>query len=517
MKKQFDMDNIPSEKFEFAQIEDVIHDEKLKTKPIGYFKDAWLRFKKNRASLVATFIIICVILYALIVPFIANYKLGDKEGIYTKARPKIESLSFLKLFDGGFNQKLNDKYLIYYAGIGMAANDYEGKGVTWESGMDSEYNPIIAFGDVFTEQGKQYRNIRTDSYLKAGFQFLSVTKKELDSLLAWEKETGIKVIYPMIDISSKWMDSYNATDANFWYRHKSSGSPVNEKGKAMELNDVMANGLVDNYLRDENGNVMYSIQKDKSMLQIRVLYYNYYIYINGHEPNHYLGTDGQGFDLFVRLAYGLRTSILLALFVSIINLLIGTIYGAIEGYYGGWVDLTLERISDILIGIPFIVFATLIQLHYVSTGKMSVFAGLLIAFCMTGWISIAYRVRTQFYRFKNQEYVLAARTLGAKDWRLMFKHIFPNAIGTIITQTVLVIPSTIFTESLLSYLGIANFQGKKMTSLGTLLSNGQQYLSTDPHIIMLPALAISLLMISFNLFGNGLRDAFNPSLRGADE
>jgi len=517
VKKQFDMDNIPSEKFEFAQIEDVIHDEKLKTKPIGYFKDAWLRFKKNRASLVATFIIICVILYALIVPFIANYKLGDKEGIYTKARPKIESLSFLKLFDGGFNQKLNDKYLIYYAGIGMAANDYEGKGVTWESGMDSEYNPIIAFGDVFTEQGKQYRNIRTDSYLKAGFQFLSVTKKELDSLLAWEKETGIKVIYPMIDISSKWMDSYNATDANFWYRHKSSGSPVNEKGKAMELNDVMANGLVDNYLRDENGNVMYSIQKDKSMLQIRVLYYNYYIYINGHEPNHYLGTDGQGFDLFVRLAYGLRTSILLALFVSIINLLIGTIYGAIEGYYGGWVDLTLERISDILIGIPFIVFATLIQLHYVSTGKMSVFAGLLIAFCMTGWISIAYRVRTQFYRFKNQEYVLAARTLGAKDWRLMFKHIFPNAIGTIITQTVLVIPSTIFTESLLSYLGIANFQGKKMTSLGTLLSNGQQYLSTDPHIIMLPALAISLLMISFNLFGNGLRDAFNPSLRGADE
>jgi len=517
VKKQFDMDNIPSEKFEFAQIEDVIHDEKLKTKPIGYFKDAWLRFKKNRASLVATFIIICVILYALIVPFIANYKLGDKEGIYTKARPKIESLSFLKLFDGGFNQKLNDKYLIYYAGIGMAANDYEGKGVTWESGMDSEYNPIIAFGNVFTEQGKQYRNIRTDSYLKAGFQFLSVTKKELDSLLAWEKETGIKVIYPMIDISSKWMDSYNATDANFWYRHKSSGSPVNEKGKAMELNDVMANGLVDNYLRDENGNVMYSIQKDKSMLQIRVLYYNYYIYTNGHEPNHYLGTDGQGFDLFVRLAYGLRTSILLALFVSIINLLIGTIYGAIEGYYGGWVDLTLERISDILIGIPFIVFATLIQLHYVSTGKMSVFAGLLIAFCMTGWISIAYRVRTQFYRFKNQEYVLAARTLGAKDWRLMFKHIFPNAIGTIITQTVLVIPSTIFTESLLSYLGIANFQGKKMTSLGTLLSNGQQYLSTDPHIIMLPALAISLLMISFNLFGNGLRDAFNPSLRGADE
>ncbi len=511
------MNKIPLEKLEFAQIEDVIRDEKFKTKPIGYFKDAWIRFRKNKASLIAAIIILFIILYAVLVPFVANYKIGDKEGTYTKARPKIESLSFLKAFDGGFDQKLNDKYLIYYAGIGIGACDYEGNGATWEQGMNSEFNPIISIGDEFTEQGKLYREIRTDSYLKAGFQYLSITKNELDTILAWENETGIKVVYPMVDLNSKWMDSYNASDANFWYRHKASGAPVNVKGKTMELEDVMTDSLVDNYLRDANGDVMYFMQKDKNMLQVRVLYSNYYVYMNGHEPNHYFGTDGQGFDIFVRLAYGLRTSLSLALVVSLINLIFGTIYGAIEGYYGGWVDLTLERIADIISGIPFVVFATLVQMHLVSTGKLSVFAGLLIAFCMTGWISIAYRVRTQFYRFKNQEYVLAARTLGAKDARLMFKHIFPNAIGTIITQTVLIIPSTIFTESLLSFLGIANFQGKKMTSLGTLLSNGQQYLSTDPHIIMLPALAISLLMISFNLFGNGLRDAFNPSLRGADE
>jgi oligopeptide transport system permease protein len=123
----------------------------------------------------------------------------------------------------------------------------------------------------------------------------------------------------------------------------------------------------------------------------------------------------------------------------------------------------------------------------------------------------------QFYRFKGQEYVLASRTLGAKDLRIMFKHIFPNALGTIVTSSVLVIPGVIFQESTLTYLGIVNLDSSTTTSVGTMLANGRQYLSSDPHIILFPALFISLLMISFNLFGNGLRDAFNPALRGSDE
>ena len=142
---------------------------------------------------------------------------------------------------------------------------------------------------------------------------------------------------------------------------------------------------------------------------------------------------------------------------------------------------------------------------------------LLFAFISTGWVNEAASVRMQFYRFKGQEYVLAARPLGAKDRRLIFKHIFPNALGTIITGSVLSIPGVIFTESMLSYLHIINLETSALTSIGTMLSNGQGYLSTFPHIILFPALFISILEISFNLFGNGLRDAFNPSLRGADE
>ena len=123
----------------------------------------------------------------------------------------------------------------------------------------------------------------------------------------------------------------------------------------------------------------------------------------------------------------------------------------------------------------------------------------------------------QFYRYKNQEYVMAAKTLGASNRRLMFKHIFPNALGTLITASVLVIPSVIFSESSLTYLGIVNLNSSDTTSVGTMLANGKAYLSTYPHVILFPALFISLLMITFNLFGNGLRDAFNPSLRGADD
>ena len=121
---------------------------------------------------------------------------------------------------------------------------------------------------------------------------------------------------------------------------------------------------------------------------------------------------------------------------------------------------------------------------------------------------MASRVRMQFYRFKNQEYVLASRTLGASDFRIMFKHIFPNSLGTIITGSVLVIPSVIFSETSLSYLGIINLDSASVTSIGAMLSAGQTCMTSAPHVVFFPALFIALLMISFNLFGNGLRDAF---------
>ena len=136
---------------------------------------------------------------------------------------------------------------------------------------------------------------------------------------------------------------------------------------------------------------------------------------------------------------------------------------------------------------------------------------------LTGWLGMASLTRRQFYRFKGQEFILAARTLGASDARLMFKHIFPNSIGTIITSVALVIPSVISSETQLTYLGIINLSDFAGTSIGTLMSQGQVAMTSAPHAIFFPSLFISLLLISFNLFGNGLRDAFNPTTRGEDD
>ena len=171
--------------------------------------------------------------------------------------------------------------------------------------------------------------------------------------------------------------------------------------------------------------------------------------------------------------------------------------------------------SDILSGVPFIVVATLFQIHLAA--KVGAVPSLLFAFVATGWIGTAARVRTQFYRFKNQEYVMAARTLGASDSRIIWKHIFPNSLGTIITSCALVIPGVIGSESMLSYLGIVKLGSAEVTSLGTLLSDANGIWTNYPHLMFFPALVLSLLMICFNLFGNGLRDAFNPSLRGVED
>ena len=124
--------------------------------------------------------------------------------------------------------------------------------------------------------------------------------------------------------------------------------------------------------------------------------------------------------------------------------------------------------------------------------------------------------RKQFYRFKSQEFVYAAKTLGASDWRLMFKHIFPNSIGTIITSCALVIPGVISSETSMTYLGIVNLSSFAGTTIGDLMSQGQAAMTTSPHAMLFPSLFVSLLLISFNLFGNGLRDAFNPATRGVE-
>ncbi|MBP3701184.1 MAG: ABC transporter permease [Lachnospiraceae bacterium] len=513
MSKKIDYTNIPKEKFQFCQQDASIHDKKFDTKPVGYFKDAMMRFCRNKSSVAAACIICFLLLFAFLVPaFCSNTyseALTDTTYLqYGKLLPKCEAFAWAG-WDGGKDETLTMDQYNYYRAIGVET----GKSPIMEVYREN-------YEDPSSTTKSTYYDVRTDSYTKNGMVYLTMTPSEYQAVQEWQLETGIQVIYPAVDTSDIKIASLKS-DANIWYKCTNKGMPkLDKNGNYVPMYKTTGNDGDYNSLRVEgdDGSYRYAVVTGSSTamsFKVRVFLYNYFQFRYGFEPSFLFGTNNYGQDIITRLASGARFSFLLAISVSAINLFIGAIYGAIEGYYGGVIDLTMERISDILSGIPFIVVTSLFQLHL--SRKVGVVPALLFAFVLTGWIGMASRVRMQFYRFKNQEYILAARTLGASDFRLMFKHIFPNAIGTIITGSVLVIPSVVYSESNLTYLGIVNLDSSTMTSVGSMLSAGQPLLTTYPHVILFPALFISLMMISFNLFGNGLRDAFNPSLRGTED
>ena len=505
--------NIPKELFEFAPRGEKIRDKKLDTKPIGYFKDAWIRFRKNKSSVAAACIILVLVIFAVVVPLVSPYTVEDRDGYYAKVLPRNQLLAPLGIWDGCSTVTDTKAGYLYQKAIGM------------ETGLEVvKSEPTITVDSA----GKEQYKFKQDSYNKVGFVYVNMTAEEYAALQKYQDENQVQVIYPLSDNFDVSYSTGNA-GANFWYKLKNETKYSSGEPKLDANGDYIPNYK---YSTDKNAYGYTSTMRipaddgkdgrwcvyafnNQTGYQVRVLYSEYYQYLNGHEANFLFGTNAYGQDIFTCLAAGARLSFLLALFVSAINLTIGAIYGSIEGYYGGATDIVMERISDILASVPFIVVVTLFKLHLAE--KVGILPTLLFAYVLTGWVGTASRVRLQFYRFKGQEYILAARTLGAKDGRLMFKHIFPNSIGTIITGAVLTIPGVIFSESTLSYLGIINLQTSSLTSVGTLLSQGQGYLNTFPHIVLFPAIFISLLMISFNLFGNGLRDAFNPSLRGVEE
>ena len=525
MAENFNID-IPMEKFEFVQENERIKDKKFDDKPIGYFKDAWIRFKKNRASVVAAIIIIAIMLFSVLTPmFITTHDNSFMVSQYQRKPARVVALrDSIGLLDGGVDRSVTEAELIRIAAIGVGAANYDGNNATMQDGYDNYYSPVINLGEpkvvlnAKRQEVNQY-NVRVDAYLEVGFLYDYIPQSELQNILDFEAETGLKILYPLVEANDYNPDP---TDANNWYKAKRVGNPVTitETGQMKSIKYKTNMVIEDNYKRDSEGNLKYWEYSaggniETAQYKIRVLYYNYYQYKYGFEPDYIMGTESQGYDMALRIAGGIQTSLLIAMFVCVINFILGAMYGAVEGYYGGTLDLVLERVSDILNGVPFIIVASLFQIHLAA--KVGALPSLLFAYVLTGWIGTAYRVRTQFYRFKNQEYVMAARTLGARDSRIIWKHIFPNTLGTIITSSALAIPSTIMSESMLSYLGIVKLGGAAGTSLGTLLADAESRWIQFPHLMLYPALIISLLMISFNLFGNGLRDAFNPSLRGVED
>jgi len=261
--------------------------------------------------------------------------------------------------------------------------------------------------------------------------------------------------------------------------------------------------------------------------------YSYDQQLRGHERLapmlspyfHPFGTDQLGRDLMVRVMIGTRISLTIGIVSSIIILLIGTSYGAVSGYIGGWVDNVMMRIAEVLHSLPDVLVVILLgivlkepiqalfdsgalrSLSRLGASLLSIF----ITFAMLYWVNMARIVRGQILVLKNSEYVMAARAFGARSGRIIFKHMIPNCIGTIIVTTMFQVPVAIFTESFLSFIGLG--VSTPMASLGSLVSDALNGYQSYPHRLLIPALMIALIMLAMNQLGDGLRDALDPRTR----
>ncbi len=370
--------NIPAEQFELVKRED-IRDEKFKTEPIGFFKDAMRRMGKSKPTMISLYIIVAIIIAALFVPFFTGYKYDEQNVSFKNLPPKIPGIEKLGIADGS------------------------------------------------------------------------------------------RVL-------------------------------TNRKASSLEDPDRFPEGCIIEIVNEYE-------YKGTPVVDVKVDYYKYLGVPEGQY--HWFGTDYLGRDLMTRLFRGTRISLLIAFFSVITNVIIGVIYGAISGYYGGKVDMLMTHFAEVLDGLPYIVM-TILFMILLGPGMFSI----ILALCVTGWIGTSRLIRAQFYRFKGREYVLAARTLGVKDITLIFRHILPNTVGPLITRAMIAIPGAIFSESFLAYIGLGISPPEP--SIGILLADGQNVLLQYPNQTLFPAILISLLMIAFNLFANGLRDALDPSQRGEE-
>lgn len=520
--------NIPIEKFQFATRNDLYHDSKFETKPVSYFQGAFQRFSKNKGAVVGGVIIAVLVLFAIIAPFFTPFKPAYYDMVYAYVYPKLDVFaeSDINFWDGC--KVKNTNKVGYLKDVALAR----------ETGRE-----VIKNGEYEVSEDGSVYTYRYDTYYGVGFgKYKTISAEEFKDIQEYQNRTGRQVLYPVVKFSDRPTLEKNKYDANIYYEVENKKASTlrpkldkngdiipnywkYEAGKASSLmpeyNSLRIEG--ENGIEENGKQYFYAYgRKVDGGIEVRAEYYEYYIYRHNEvlkdgikEPTFIFGTTQTGKDIFACLAYGARFSFMFATVVAIVNFIVGVIWGSISGYCGGKIDLTMERFAEVLGSVPTMIVITLLKYHMGTASQTLV---LFIAFFATGWIGMAGRTRMQFYRFKNQEYVLAARTLGARDTRIMFKHIFPNGLGTIVTSVALVIPAMIYSETSLSYLGIINLEAGNTTSVGTLIAAGQQSIMADAgYVALFPCVFLILLMLSFNLFGNGLRDAFNPSLRGTED